>query len=97
MPMTFPTFESLTSRAAQRKFRLPHPDETEEQYRTAFADFMQDVDMVEAAEIRLGRMPMDFVVEADPLMALSALMGKSRDDVQGFMNDFFAEPLGDTK
>lgn len=52
MPMSFPNFESLKNRAKQRDFRQPNEGETEDQYRTAFADFMLSVDRVESAEIR---------------------------------------------
>lgn len=89
MPMTFPDLESLAYRAKMRGFRQPLEDESEEVYRAAFADFMQSIDMVEAGEIRLGRMPMDFVREADPMSALAAIMGKSRNETSDFMNDFF--------
>lgn len=52
MPMSFPDMQSLQSRAKQRGFRQPNASETEDQYRTAFADFMVKVDRVESAEIR---------------------------------------------
>lgn len=84
MSMTFPTLESLMQRAKQRGFRQPHDNEMEAQYRAAFADFMQDVDMVEAGEIRLSgetALPMDFVMKADPLSALAVISGMSRDEV----------------
>ena len=55
MPMSFPTMESLKSRAAQRNFRQPDEDESEDHYRTAFSDFMMDHDKVESSEIRTGR------------------------------------------
>lgn len=89
MPMTFPDLESLTYRAKMRGFRQPNKNESESEYRTAFADFMQNVDMVEAGEIRLGNLPMDFVAENDPLGALSAIMGKSRNDMSAMMDDIF--------
>lgn len=91
MPMYFPTHEDVVNRAKQRNFRMPLEDESEDDYRMAFADFMQKIDMVEAGEIRLGRTPMGLAVEADPLTALSAIMGKSRDDMQSFMSDFFGD------
>lgn len=90
--MTFPTFQSLKDRASQRHFRQPLEDETEEHYRNAFADFMQQIDMVEAGEIRLGgytALPMDFVGKADPLSALAAIMGKSREEMNAQMNELF--------
>lgn len=89
MPMTFPDLESLTYRAKMRGFRQSNENESESEYRTAFADFMQNVDMVEAGEIRLGNLPMDLAREYDPLTAMSAIMGKSRNDMREFMNDFF--------
>ena len=55
MPMSFPDFESLRQRAEQRKFRKPNEGETEEEFRQAFAEFMQEVDPVEAHEIRSGK------------------------------------------
>lgn len=91
MPMYFPTHEAVVDRAKQRHFRMPLENESEDEYRMAFADFMQKIDMVEAGEIRLGRTPMGLAVEADPLTALSAIMGKSRDDMQNFMTDFFGD------
>lgn len=54
MPMSFPTLESLVSRAGSRNFRKPLKNETEAQYRQAFYEFMQYVDSVEASEIRSG-------------------------------------------
>lgn len=69
MPMSFPDMESLQSRAKQRGFRQPLADETEEQYRTAFADFMVNVDRVESAEIR-NKLGWD---QQDPRAMLSAM------------------------
>ena len=79
--------ESLTSRAKQRHFRQPLESETESEYRNAFADFMQNIDMVEAAEIRLKGTPLAFAVEASPAYALSLLTGKSLSDVNKMMDD----------
>lgn len=81
MPMSFPDLESLTFRAKQRNFRQPLDNESEETYRLAFADFMQDVDMVEAGEIRGGAVGLKFYVEQDPMMALAMMTGRSRDEV----------------
>lgn len=66
MPMSFPNLDSLMRRAEQRGFRQPVSDESEEEYREAFADFMVSVDRVESAEIRSGRgwdqmMPEEFL------------------------------------
>lgn len=55
MPMSFPDMDSLKFRAKQREFRQPNEDETEAEYREAFANFMVNVDRVESAEIRTGR------------------------------------------
>lgn len=54
MPMDFPNLESLKSRAKQRGFRQPEANESEEQYRQAFADYMRPIDPVESTEIRSG-------------------------------------------
>lgn len=91
MPMCFPTFESLMRRAEQRNFRQPNPNEGEDEYRKAFANFMQNIDMVEAGEIRLGSTPMDMVAELDPMSALAAIMGKDPSDINNMMNNFFGE------
>ena len=55
MPIDFPDMESLIARAKARKFRAPNPDESEDQYRNSFADFMLGIDSVEASEIRTGK------------------------------------------
>ncbi len=52
--MSFPTMDSLKARAKQRGFRQPNEGESDDQYRNAFADFMLEVDRIEAAEIRAG-------------------------------------------
>lgn len=72
MPMTFPDMESLKRRAIQRKFREPNENEREDDYREAFAVFMETVDRVEAAEIRLGKTA-DFVRTHDPKAMLVAM------------------------
>lgn len=51
MPMNFPTMDSLKNRAKQREFRQPEENETEKDYRSAFAAFMYPIDMVESMEI----------------------------------------------
>jgi len=53
--MSFPNLESLKSRATQRNFRQPLENETEDEYRTAFADFMRNHDLVESMEIRSSK------------------------------------------
>ena len=55
MPMSFPTHQSVVNRATQRGFRAPVEGETEDQYRSNFANFMRLVDPVEASEISSGR------------------------------------------
>ena len=55
MPMSFPDFESLRRRVEQRNFRKPNEGETEEEFRQAFAEYMQEADPVEAHEIRAGK------------------------------------------
>lgn len=53
--MDFPDMESLKKWAKQREFRQPFLDESELQYRSAFALFMNDKDPVEAMEIASGK------------------------------------------
>lgn len=72
MPMTFPDMKSLQYRAKQRGFREAKDSETEADFREAFATFMEGVDRVEAAEIRLG-IHSDFVRENDPAGMLKAM------------------------
>lgn len=55
MPMSFQNMESLKARATQRKFRQPIENESEADYRTAFANFMVSVDMIESMEIRSSK------------------------------------------
>jgi beta-galactosidase/beta-glucuronidase len=50
--MDFPDMKSLESAAECWKFRKPNKGETEQQYRTALADFVQPKDFVESCEIR---------------------------------------------
>lgn len=54
MPMSFPTHQSVVNRAQMRNFRAPMENESEENYRQAFAEFMRFVDPVEASEISSG-------------------------------------------
>jgi hypothetical protein len=55
MPMSFPDMESLKRRAEQRGFRQPNENELEFQFRKEFADFMENIDMVESMEIRTSK------------------------------------------
>lgn len=52
--MYFPDYASLKRGAQMREYRQPHENEPEAVYRTAFADFMANIDPVESGEIRLG-------------------------------------------
>lgn len=52
MPMDFPDFNSLKSAATIHKFRQPLKNETEDQFRTALANHVQPIDMIESMEIR---------------------------------------------
>lgn len=52
MPMDFPDMKSLIFIAKVWKFREPLEAETEEQYRSALADFVTPKDQIEAHEIR---------------------------------------------
>ena len=52
MPMDFPDMKSLKLAAEVWKFRKPNFDETEQQYRTALADFVAPKDLIESCEIR---------------------------------------------
>lgn len=52
MPMDFPGMKSLTNAAELWKFRKPNKGESEDQYRTALADFVAPKDFVESCEIR---------------------------------------------
>lgn len=79
MPMSFPDMKSLQQRAKQRNFREAGVAELEGDYREAFAKFMENVDRVEAAEIRLG-IHSDFVRENDPASMLKA-MGINTSDI----------------
>jgi len=55
MPMDFPDMASLKRAAECWDFREPEEGETEIQYRTALADFVQDKDLIESMEIRSGK------------------------------------------
>ena len=87
MPMSFPTMESLTSRARQRGFRQPHEGEGEAEYRAAFAEFMRGVDQVEAAEIAVG-VPFD---RQDPHTLLSNALGP--ETLATMLDDLFGPDL----
>lgn len=96
MSMSFPTLESLCNRAKMRGFRQPLENEDHSEYRTAFADFMQDVDGLESAEIRLGDIPVDFVREHDPASLLFMMIGHgaSRDSIIESIRDLHAKHKG---
>lgn len=52
MPIDFPNMQSLERCAEVHKFRKPLPDEEEPAYRTALADHVKSIDLVESFEIR---------------------------------------------
>lgn len=52
MPMDFPDLNSLISAASIWKFREINTTESEDDYRTALADFVADKDFIESQEIR---------------------------------------------
>lgn len=52
MPMNFPDLKSLIRAAEMWKFREIEPEETEDNYRNALADFVEPKDVIEAQEIR---------------------------------------------
>ena len=52
MPMDFPDLNSLISAASIWKFREINKTESEDDYRTALADFVADKDFIESQEIR---------------------------------------------
>lgn len=55
MPMSFPDMESLLQAAENWKFRGLREGESEQQYRTALADFVAPEDFIESQEIRTGK------------------------------------------
>jgi hypothetical protein len=55
MPMDFPDMDSLKLPAKAHKFREPTEGETEINYRTALADHVEPMDMLESMEIRSGK------------------------------------------
>jgi len=52
MPMNFPDMKSLISAAKVWKFRKPIEGETEQEYRSALADYVTPKDLIESHEIR---------------------------------------------
>ena len=54
MPMDFPDMQSLRAAARVHKFRAPHEDEPEADYRVALAEHVRPIDLVESEEIRNG-------------------------------------------
>lgn len=59
--MTFPDYDSLKMAAQCHGFRDPQPNEQEDQYRAALADYVEETGydgkghVIEAMEIRTGR------------------------------------------
>jgi hypothetical protein len=74
--MYFPTFDSLKQNAVFRQFRSPDENETESEYREAFADFMLFVDRVESAEIRSGAAGFNSMSAREKLEAMGVLRKK---------------------
>lgn len=52
MPMNFPDMKALIRHAEITKFRKPNEGESEADYRTALADYVQPMDFIESQEIR---------------------------------------------
>ena len=52
MPRDLPDMQSLTRSAENHGYRPPSEGESEQAYRSALADFVAGVDLIEAAEIR---------------------------------------------
>ena len=52
MPMDFPDLKSLKYAARIWKFRTINDGESEDDYRNALADFVEDKDFIESQEIR---------------------------------------------
>jgi hypothetical protein len=52
MPMDFPDYSSIKRTGEIWKFRKPHKDESEEDYRNALADYVEPKDFIESQEIR---------------------------------------------
>lgn len=82
MPRSFPDMQSLVSNAKARKYREPFENETEESYRTNFANWMRNVDPVESLEIRNG-VGWD---KQNPLGMLIDLMGSKESHSSGELN-----------
>lgn len=55
MPTDFPDMRSLEQAAECWKFRSPKDGESQNEYRTALADFIKPKDHIESMEIRHGR------------------------------------------
>jgi len=54
MPRNFPDMDSLRSAAKCHKFRQPQDGEPEIEFRTALADHVMNLDLVESEAIRNG-------------------------------------------
>lgn len=55
MPMDFPDMNSLRRAAECHKFREPTDGEGEMEYRSALADHVKPIDLIESMEIRTGK------------------------------------------
>lgn len=77
MPMSFPDMNSLVRAADVWSFREKGEEETEIQYRTALADFVQDKDMIESMEIRSGKGWDEFTSGDEASTLARAMQGNS--------------------
>jgi hypothetical protein len=55
MPTSFPDMESLKWAAKGHNFRQPNEGESEQEYRTALANYVAPIDFVESQEIRTSK------------------------------------------
>lgn len=75
MPLDFPDFETLKRVAEMHKFRQPFEGESEEYFRRALADHVQQIDLIESCEIR-NKIGWDKWNEAQKLDCLMRGMAK---------------------
>ena len=72
MPQSFPDMDSLKYAAKIHKFREPHDDEIEQDFRTALADHVAATSgIIEAMEIRTGKGWDEFTDEENEQMLMS--------------------------
>lgn len=77
MPMSFPDFNSLKQHAEMVGFRQPAHSETEESFRTALADFVENIDVVESQEIR-NKVGWDKFTDSQNFNMLLSIMQRNR-------------------